>query len=398
MVAARRTSLLLIPLHRVRADSDDRRCLEIGVSPDLPSGLIAIEDGKLDVHEDEVGPPRLRLGHTVPSGSPYMRLHRWDLQHAMMMRLAEIAPGALRLGSGVDRLEHGGAGVTLRFTDGHTETADIVVAADGIRSAVREALFNPAPPVFTGFIAWRGLVPTALLPKHLHESAVAFGQGHHFNRYLVRHGELLNFVAVARRVQWEAEGWTIPAPIDEFQQEFASFDEGTQTIMSRAVEGQVFKWGLFGRPWLEQWWQGRVVLLGDAAHPMLPFLGQGAANALEDAMILTRCLTSHSSPEQAFALYQRTRGPRARLITEQTAARHLGDEAWARKDAPGAARLCPIFTTSQKRSIQSQTLDNCRHVDRSQSALGGRGQLRQLRQRLPGLYRGKSDTIAGATT
>ena len=261
-------------------------------------------------------------------GSPYMRLHRWDLQHAMMMRLAEVAPGALRLGSGVDRLEHGGAGVTLRFTDGHTETADIVVAADGIRSAVREALFNPAPPVFAGFVAWRGLVPTALLPKHLHESAVAFGQGHHFNRYLVRRGELLNFVAVARRVQWEAEGWTIPAPIDEFQQEFASFDEGTQTIISRAVEGQVFKWGLFGRPWLEQWWQGRVVLLGDAAHPMLPFLGQGAANALEDAMILTRCLTSHSSPEQAFALYQRTRGPRARLITEQTARRgdrYLGE-------------------------------------------------------------------------
>jgi salicylate hydroxylase len=78
-------------------------------------------------------------------GSPYMRLHRWELQHAMM-RLAEVAPGALRLGSGVDRLEHGGAGVTLRFTDGHTETADIVVAADGIRSAVREALFNPARP------------------------------------------------------------------------------------------------------------------------------------------------------------------------------------------------------------------------------------------------------------
>ena len=68
-----------------------------------------------------------------------------------------------------------------------------------------ENLFNPAPPVFAGFVAWRGLVPTALLPKHLHESAVAFGQGHHFNRYLVRRGELLNFVAVARRVQWEAE-------------------------------------------------------------------------------------------------------------------------------------------------------------------------------------------------
>src|SRR5262249_60276456 len=105
------------------------------------------------------------------------------------------APGALRLASGVARLEHRGAGVTLRFAGGHTETADIVVAADGIRSAVREALFNPAPPVFAGFVAWRGLVPTALLPKYLHESAVAFRQGHHFNRYLVRRLALLTFVA-----------------------------------------------------------------------------------------------------------------------------------------------------------------------------------------------------------
>ena len=227
-------------------------------------------------------------------GSPYMRLHRWDLQHAMITRLAEIAPGALRLGSQVDQLESRGDNVVLTFADGHVETADVVVAADGIRSAIRETLFSPAPAEFTGFVAWRGLVDTADLPRHLHESAVAFGQGRHINRYLVRRGELLNFVAVAQRDKWEAEGWTIPAPLREFLEEFASFDEGTRTIISRPVRGQVYKWGLFGRPWLEQWSLGRVVLLGDAAHPMLPFLGQGAANALEDAMILTRCLTSES--------------------------------------------------------------------------------------------------------
>jgi salicylate hydroxylase len=261
-------------------------------------------------------------------GSPYMRLHRWDLQHAMITRLAEIAPGALRLGSQVDRLESRGENVALTFADAHVETADVVVAADGIRSAIRETLFSTAPPEFTGFVAWRGLVDTADLPRHLHESAVAFGQGRHINRYLVRRGELLNFVAVAQRDKWEAEGWTIPAPLDEFLTEFASFDEGTRTVISRPVRGQVFKWGLFGRPWLEQWSCGRVVLLGDAAHPMLPFLGQGAANALEDAMILTRCLTSESTPERAFALYQKTRGHRVRGATEQAARRgdrYLGE-------------------------------------------------------------------------
>ena len=274
-------------------------------------------------------------------GAPYIRLHRWDLQHAMITRLAEIAPGALRLASQVDKLESRGDHVTLTFSDSHVETADVVVAADGIRSAIRETLFNPAPPEFTGFVAWRGLVDTADLPKHLHESAVAFGQGRHINRYLVRRGELLNFVAVAQRDQWEAEGWMIPAPLDEFLAEFASFDEGTRTVISQPVSGQVFKWGLFGRPWLEQWSSGRVVLLGDAAHPMLPFLGQGAANALEDAMILTRCLRSEATPEKAFALYQQTRGPRVKGATEQAARRgdrYLGEpNADSLKgDEPGA--------------------------------------------------------------
>ena len=264
-------------------------------------------------------------------GAPYLRLHRWDLQHAMITRLAQIAPGALRLGCHVEKLVSRDANVELHFAGGGVETADIVVAADGIRSSIREALFNPAPPVFSGFVAWRGLVDTAKLPPRLCESAVAFGQGRHINRYLVRRGELLNFVAVAHRDQWEAEGWNIPAPLDEFLEEFSSFDEGTRTIISQPEFGQVFKWGLFGRPWLEQWFSGRVVLLGDAAHPMLPFLGQGAANALEDAMILTRCLTSEATPEKAFALYQRTRGPRVKAATEQAARR--GDRYIGEPDA-----------------------------------------------------------------
>jgi salicylate hydroxylase len=274
-------------------------------------------------------------------GSPYMRLHRWDLQHAMITRLAAIAPGALRLGAQVDQLESRGDHAALMFADGHVETADVVVAADGIRSAIRETLFSPAPPEFTGFVAWRGLVDTADLPGHLHDSAVAFGQGRHINRYLVRRGELLNFVAVAQRDRWEAEGWTIPAPLDEFLEEFASFDEGTRTVISQPVRGQVFKWGLFGRPWLEQWSSGRVVLLGDAAHPMLPFLGQGAANALEDAMILTRCLTAETTPQKAFALYQQTRGLRVKGATEQAARRgdrYLGEpnSDSLKGDEPGA--------------------------------------------------------------
>jgi salicylate hydroxylase len=272
-------------------------------------------------------------------GVPYLRLHRWDLQEAMLQRLAQTAPGVLHLNAGVKALESGGHDVKISLADGRVETADIVIAADGIRSSIREALFNPAPPVFSGFVAWRGLVDTSKLPVQLCESAVAFGQGRHLNRYLVRRGELLNFVAVAHRSEWAEEGWNIPAPLNEFHAEFASFDEGTRTIISKPVYGEVFKWGLFCRPWLDCWHSGRVVLLGDAAHPMLPFMGQGAANAIEDAMILTRCLQAESQPENAFALYYATRGPRVKRTTDRSAARgdrYLGEpnEKSLEGDAP----------------------------------------------------------------
>jgi salicylate hydroxylase len=311
------------------APNATRVLYHLGLGPDLEE--TAVTPSTIEYRHYRTGEVISRLmtrDFRAIYGAPHMRLHRWDLQHALITRLAEAAPGALRLGSQVERVVTRDSHVELSFEDGREETADVVIAADGIRSAIREALFHPAPPVFSGFVAWRGLVETAKLPRELHESAVAFGQGRHMNRYLVRRGELLNFVAVARRDQWEAEGWNIPAPLDEFRAEFSSFDEGTRTIISQAAEGQVFKWGLFGRPWLDEWSRGRVVLLGDAAHPMLPFLGQGAANAIGDAMILTRCLSAEASPEDAFALYQRSRQPQARAATEKAAKRgerYLGE-------------------------------------------------------------------------
>jgi salicylate hydroxylase len=252
-------------------------------------------------------------------GAPHLRMHRWDLQNVMATRLGELAPGALRLGSRLDHLRSHNSGVELRFEGHRTTIVDAVVAADGIHSEIRKTLFNPAPPTFTGFVAWRGLVSTPGMPQHLLESVVSFGQGRHLNRYLVRRGELLNFVAIARRDEWQAEGWTIPASLPEFLAEYADFDADTQAIISRPLHGQLFKWGLFGHAWLNSWSTKRIVLLGDAAHPMLPFQGQGAAMAIEDAMILARCLTSENETERAFALYQATRSGRVKRATEGAA-------------------------------------------------------------------------------
>ena len=176
---------------------------------DLGAGITLAPNATRELEATSVTPPHVEYRHYRTGevilrlmtrdyraiyGAPYIRLHRWDLQEAMIKRLAEVAPNALRLDSTVERVEPRGSDVELRFADGRSEIADVVVAADGIRSAIREDLFSPAPPVFSGFVGWRGLVDTSVLPRELHESAVAFGHGRHINRYLVRRGKLHGYV------------------------------------------------------------------------------------------------------------------------------------------------------------------------------------------------------------
>lgn len=251
--------------------------------------------------------------------SPHIRVHRWDLQEAMVTRLGTVAPGSLRLGWRLEGLTPKSGCVTMSFDGGRRIEADLVVAADGIRSRIRDVLFGTTSPMFTGFVAWRGLVPTADLPPSLQQAVVSFGGGRHLRRYLVRRGELVNFVAYARRDGWESEGWTIPASQAEFVAEFADFDAETRALLARPLHGPLFKWGLFGRQLLPSWSAGRVVLLGDAAHPMLPFIGQGGGMAIEDAMVLARALPLELDPERAFARYEKARRERVLAITERAA-------------------------------------------------------------------------------
>jgi salicylate hydroxylase len=148
---------------------------------------------------------------------------------------------------------------------------------------------------------------------------VAFGFGRHMNRYQVRRGELMNLVCFARRDAWEAEGWTIAAPLSELQAEFSDFDADTRALIDRVPSDRLFKWGLFGRAPLASWVRGRVVLLGDAAHPMLPFMGQGAAMAIEDACVLSRALLLAADPDEALARFQAARMERVGHVTQRAA-------------------------------------------------------------------------------
>ncbi len=252
-------------------------------------------------------------------GAPHLRMHRWDLQAALIDALAEAAPGALQQGWRLDAIATHGTAVMLGFEGERRVHADLVIGADGIHSVVREALFPATPASFVGHVAWRGLVPTAGLPPRLCDSVVAFGYGRHMNRYQVRRGELMNLVCFAKRDAWEAEGWTIPAKLSELQAEYSDFDAETRALIDRIPPDGLFKWGLFGRAPLTSWVRDRVVLLGDAAHPMLPFMGQGAAMAIEDAYVLCRALLLEADPADGLARFQAARMERVGHVTQRAA-------------------------------------------------------------------------------
>ena len=143
-------------------------------------------------------------------------------------------------------------------------------------------------------MAWRGLVPMERLSASLlvPDSAVWIGPGHFLTRYKIRRGELLNYIAMARTNSWVEEGWSVRSTVEALLAEFRDFEPAARSILMATPPDQCFKWGIFDRDPLPVWSSGRVTLLGDAAHPTTPFLGQGAAMALEDALVLTRALVA----------------------------------------------------------------------------------------------------------
>lgn len=249
-------------------------------------------------------------------GAHYCQVHRADLHDALAAAVLANDPDALHVDSHFVGLEESASAVTAEFAGGHTATGDILVGCDGIRSEVRQVLWGADETTFTGYIAWRGLVPTEDLdPEFLVPDSAAFaGRGRTFTRYKVRQGTLYNFVAFARREQWEAESWSERAEISEVLEEFHDFAPEVQAIIRAIPPEQCFKWGLFDRPPLERWTRGRATLLGDAGHPMTPFLAQGAAMAIEDGMILARAFAAADDWNEALARYEKARRERGTFV------------------------------------------------------------------------------------
>lgn len=248
-------------------------------------------------------------------GSPYITIHRGDLHGVIARALLREKPAAVHLGHKLVRLSQSREGVTLEFDGAAPATAHFVVGADGVHSAVRAALFGDAKPQFCGIVAWRGVVPMDRLPASVATpvSTQWVGPGGHAVHYPLRAGKLLNFVGLRERGDWTVEGWNVRGTTEEMARDFAGWHDDVHAIIGR-IETP-YKWALALRPALPAWSVGRCTLLGDACHPMVPFLAQGAVMALEDGMVLARCLEKYVSDHQtALMRYEAVRLQRANAV------------------------------------------------------------------------------------
>ncbi|MEV6489126.1 FAD-dependent monooxygenase [Actinoplanes sp. NPDC051633] len=267
------------------------------------------DDGRL-LSETPLG-----AGMAEMYGGPYLHAHRGDL----VAVLAEaVTAERIETGRRCVGVSSGVSGARVHFADGGSADVDVVVGADGIHSVIRETLFGPERPRFTGHVAYRGIVPAERLTHLALEPrcSVRLGPGAHFVHYFISAGRLHNVVCVIEEPSWTRESWTDPGDPEELRRAFAGWHPvvgGIIELMDRPL-----KWALFDRPPLPSWSSGAVTLLGDACHPMLPYGAQGAAQAIEDAFVLASCLSGAGRGDLPDALlrYEAIRRGRSARVQE----------------------------------------------------------------------------------
>lgn len=249
-------------------------------------------------------------------GYPYLTVYRPDLLQTLVDAVNALDPSAIRLSAKVT-----GASVTedraiLNFEDGSTAEGDILIGADGVRSVVRNALFQDDETNFTGMIAWRAVIPMDRLPEHMREMVgwTWIGPGGHLVNYPLRGGKLMNMIGTIERDDTSIESWNIEGDIEECARDFAGWHEDVQSLIRAAPK--VMKWPFMERPPRQQWSLGRASLLGDAAHATLPFLAQGAVMSIEDGVVLGRCIDKYPDPVEALKKYEDARVERTSKMVQ----------------------------------------------------------------------------------
>ena len=248
-------------------------------------------------------------------GAPYLLAHRGDLHAA----LASAVPAeCINLGHKLVGLDETGDGVKLAFANGATATADAVVGADGVHSVVRDILFGATSVNFTGRIAYRTTYPASLLGGDgIDDCTKWWGEDRHIVIYYVKPDRSEVYLVTSQpEPEFRIESWSAKGDVKELRKAFAGFSSEVQRVLAACPE--VHKWAIVDRDSLERWAQGNVTLLGDACHPMTPYMAQGAAMAIEDAAVLSRCLDGVAREEvaDAFRRFEATRRERTTRVQD----------------------------------------------------------------------------------
>ena len=262
-------------------------------------------------------------------GAPYYTFHRADLLDALA---SGIDSSTVHLGHRLIGIEERANANVLTFANGTQVEAEYVIAADGVRSLIRQALYGTDNPTYTGQMVWRALLNGSTVPEDVLEPTGHIqwvGPGCHLLAYYIRGKKLVNIVTQEDTDKWVEEGWSIRGDCDEMRASFPNPEPRLAKLLSVVTECS--KWGLFTRPLTQNWGRGRIQLIGDAAHAMLPNAGQGACQAFEDSYILARWLEASRDPAEAFANFRRIRVPRVhgvqRLSIANARFKHMRDSA-----------------------------------------------------------------------
>ncbi len=304
-----------------------RVLLDMGLGPQMDAVAVRPRCYEFRRYDSGEQIQEIQLGESYVQrhGVPYYTVHRADFHDMLVRRLKQLKSDAVHLNARATGFAEDAHGVSLALEDGRTVRGDVLVGADGIKSMIREQIVGRVDAHYSGDVAWRIIVPVADLPAEDRKNnglstEIWVGPQRNAVVYYLRSGTLLNFVGVVEFGDWEDEGWTVRRPWSELKADFVGWHPRIQAIIDAADKEQCFRWALNDRAPITNWSTDRATLLGDAAHPTLPYLAQGACMAIEDGAVLSRCLQKSSEPKAALDLYQRNRVDRtARIVNESSA-------------------------------------------------------------------------------
>jgi salicylate hydroxylase len=296
-----------------------RQLQRVGLGPSVEKRGARVGPGSQYFRHD--GTPIAPVQVTDSSGwNATFGMHRADL---VEMLAVALPPEVVHVGHRCTGYEQIGNVARVSFANGAIVEGDVVVAADGIHSELRKNVTPPSRPVFSGSVAYRGVVAHQLIPHWPTESWLMWlGKGKHFLTFPLRAGEFINYVGFVPADEEMKESWSAPGDPDVLRREFAGWDSRIGSLLDQVQ--MTFRWALYDREPLPTWSRGRLTLLGDAAHPMLPHLGQGANQSIEDGMALATILTrsTRETAPSALLAYERLRRERVALV--QRGARENG--------------------------------------------------------------------------